>query len=360
MRKKCVWIILGLAVVLAIGIMWFGKWKSEERLRFAKRLGSGMNLGNSLDATNLRDYDPDAAELDYELFWGNPKITEEQLCAIKEAGFSCVRIPVTWEDHMDAEGNISDVWMERVAEVIDMALEEGLYVILDTHHEEWLNLVLERENEICARYGYAWKQIAERFADYDEHLLFEGMNEPRLRDSEHEWDAGTPKMREMVNRLNAVFVDAVRKAGGKNQSRYLIICPYATNTQTEALEDLEVLDGNIIVAVHMYLPYSFCQDDEGTADWNADDPDSAGQIRRVFSELNRLFIEKKIPVVITEYGCKDKDNQEARMRWVLYYKELADASGIPCIWWDDGSTYQILDRENVEWLHKELVEELVK
>lgn len=338
----------------------FGQWKSGERLRFAKQLGSGINLGNSLDATNLWDYDPEASELEYETCWGNPKITKEQFHAIKEAGFESVRIPVTWEDHMDAEGNISDVWMERVAEVVDMALEEELYVILDTHHEEWLNLVAEREGEICARYQKVWQQIAERFADYDEHLLFEGMNEPRLRDSEHEWDAGTPKMREMVNRLNTAFVDTVRKTGGKNESRYLIICPYATNTETEALEDLTVPEGNIIVAVHMYVPYSFCQDDAGTADWNADDPDSSEQIKRVFSELNRLFIKKKIPVVITEYGCEDKNNEDARVRWISYYKEQAGELGIPCIWWDNGSSYQVLDRQTGEWVYEELVEALTK
>lgn len=354
-----VWLLLSLAiaVITGVGVM---NWNRSAGMRFVAEMGSGINLGNSLDSTNLKQYRPDATDLEYEEFWGNPKITKEQFEAVREAGFGTVRIPVTWEEHMDEEGNISEVWMNRVAEVVDMALASELYVILDTHHEEWLDLQTEREEEITALYAKVWSQIAGRFAGYGQKLLFEGMNEPRLRDSEHEWDEGTSEMRAMINRLNDVFVDTVRAAGGENTERYLLICPYATNTEPEALEDLEIPEGNIIVAVHMYLPYMFCQKEDGTAVWDAEKSEDSQRINEVFADLQRLFTKRKIPVMITEFGCKDKNNQQERIEWIQYYRELAQKQGITCVWWDNGSDYQLLDRESCRWVYPEIVEALTE
>ncbi len=359
MRKRKILFVIGVVAVLLFALWAAITVIANRNIRFAEQLGSGINLGNALDASGLREYEPDASELSYETSWGNPEITAEQFAAIRQAGFQSVRIPVTWQDHMDEEGIVSEEWMSRVAEVVDMALAEDLYVILDTHHEEWLDLETEREEEICARYCSLWTQIAERFAEYDKQLLFEGMNEPRLRDSEHEWDEGTPEMRAMVNRLNEAFVQTVRQTGGENAGRYLLIGAYATNTKEEALADLAVPEGNVIIAVHMYLPYSFCQDKEGTAQWEEAGEDAA-DVRAVFENLNRLFLEKKIPVVITEFGCEDKGNTAERAEWIAFYRELAKEAGIPCFWWDNGSSYQILDRENCTWTYPELVEALTK
>lgn len=346
--------VLLIIVGIAMGI----RLKKQEHLRFAARLGTGFNLGNALDATNLWETTPDAPELSYETYWGNPPINDTQLAAISAAGFSSVRIPVTWEDHIDENGVISQTWMERVAEVVDLALAEGLYVILDTHHEDWLNLDTAYEEEIYARYKAVWTQIAERFAGYDKHLLFEGMNEPRLRDSEHEWDAGTPELRAMVNRLNKTFVETVRESGGENKNRYLMISAYATGTESDALADLEVPNGNIIVSVHMYQPYSFCQDREGTAEWSAGNRDDTEKIAETFAGLHIRFIDRGIPVVLTEFGCVDKGNDDARVAWVSFYRE--HAGSIPCFWWDNGSSYQLLDRESGRWMHPEILEALVQ
>ena len=350
---------LGVIVLLIVVGMMLGVWfKKQEHLRFAARLGIGFNLGNALDATKLWETTPDAPELSYETYWGNPPIDSIQLAAIRAAGFSSVRIPVTWEDHIDENGVISQTWMERVAEVVDMALAEGLYVILDTHHEDWLNLDTAREEEINARYKTVWDQIALRFSDYDNHLVFEGMNEPRLRDSEHEWDAGTPELRAMVNHLNRTFVETVRETGGENRNRYLMISAYATGTETEALEDLEVPEGNIIVSVHMYQPYSFCQDREGTAEWDTGNTEDAEKIEKTFAGLHTRFTDRGIPVVLTEFGCVDKGNDSTRAAWVTFYREQSDS--IPCFWWDNGSSYQLLERESGRWLHPEIFDALVQ
>lgn len=356
MRKKIGLLFGGLAVILGLAGVGFMFAERTRAVRFVSRMGAGINLGNTLDSTGLREYRPDADDLEYETYWGNPRADAATFQAMKEAGFGTVRIPVTWEDHLDDAYHISDVWMERVQEVVDMALNADLYVILDLHHEEWLDLQTERSEEIQAEFVTVWEQIAARFRDYDEKLLFESMNEPRLRDSEVEWTSGTEEMRDMVNDLNAAFVETVRASGGGNRKRYLLLCPYASNHETEAMQGLLILDdGRLIVSVHMYTPYSFCQKEDGDTDW-----DTAGTRERVaqaFSEMNRLFVERQIPVILTEFGCVDKGNIEARLSWTDYYMEEARCYGIPCIWWDCGA-YALLDRENKSWKFPEIVEVL--
>lgn len=359
-KRKVNYIAAVVVAAFAVAILIFWNWKQGEHMRFVAKMGSGINVGNALDATNLWDYKPDAPELAYETFWGNPKINRELFHTIYEAGFRTVRIPVTWEDHMDAAGTISQVWLSRVQEVVDMALAEGLYVILNTHHEEWLNLETDKEDKITSTYCRLWEQLADRFAAYDNRLLFEGMNEPRLRDSAYEWTGEDEGLRAMVNRLNAAFVKTVRESGGENEKRYLLIGAYANLSTSQALEALEVPKGNIIISVHAYLPYQFCQQEDGTAWWSAQNPEDVQEITDAFETMNRLFIKNNIPVILTEFGCIDKDNLQARMEWTKYYVRLAREKGISYIWWDNGSDYGILDRENGGLCYPELVRALVE
>ncbi|MDE7247305.1 MAG: glycoside hydrolase family 5 protein, partial [Lachnospiraceae bacterium] len=177
MKGKIVLALCGVVILLGligVGFMFAARTRA---VRFVKNMGQGLNLGNTLDATGLREYEPDADDLEYETSWGNPRIDAETFKAIKEAGFKTVRIPVTWEDHLDAEYRIAEPWLHRIQEVVDMAMGEDLYVILDLHHDAWLDLHLERESEIRDELLTVWGQIAERFQNYDEKLLFEAMNE---------------------------------------------------------------------------------------------------------------------------------------------------------------------------------------
>lgn len=325
---------------------------------FAAKLGRGINIGNSLDVTGVKEYHPDAKDGEYETFWGNPRITPMLFQAVRKAGFSTVRLPVTWEEHLNEQGSVSEAWMDRVQEVVDQALEQDLYVILNTHHEEWMNLEAENAKWIEERFAFVWTQIAERFENYDERLLFEGMNEPRLRNSREEWSAGNRQLQEMVNRLNQVFVDTVRGMGKQNRSRYLLICPYGNNSR--AMEALEVLDGRVFVSVHMYEPYWFCQDEEGGGQWKDVSEKEKQQIEEAFQNMNRLFTGKGIPVVLTEFGCRDKGNTDSRTKWIAFYKSLADKYGVVCIWWDNGSNYQLINRENGQVVYPGMAAELVK
>ncbi len=341
-------------IFIVLGILYI--YEKNERLRFVEDMGNGINLGNSLDATNLRDYKPDAKALAYETFWGNPKITQEHFAAIYDAGFRTVRIPVTFEDHLEENFHIADVWMERVTEVVQMALAQELYVIMDLHGDTWLDLKLSDSENIKKQFEAVWSQIAVQFRDYDEHLLLEGMNEPRLRDSEYEWKEGTTQLRTFVNELNQLFVDTVRNTGGNNVTRYLLISPYCNGPWQETVEDLIVPEGNIIVAVHMYRPYHFCQNKKGTTQWDSTAYEDTFEARESFALMYEQFVAKKIPVIFTEYGAVDKDNLEERMEWAEFYMSLSHQYHIPCIWWDNGSTYRLLNREDYTWFYPQLVD----
>ena len=110
----------------------------QRRLREVAQMGEGINIGNSLDVVGLRKRKPQALPEEFEVYWGNPKMTPELFRAIAEKGFGTVRLPVSFAEHMDERGLVEPVWLERVEQVVDWALETGLYVIIDTHHEEWL------------------------------------------------------------------------------------------------------------------------------------------------------------------------------------------------------------------------------
>lgn len=357
------WVIVLLTGILVVSVLstslvWL--YKRREGLRFVRQMGAGINIGNALDVTNVRKHIPESTIEEFETFWHNPPITQELFQAVREKGFGTVRIPVSWEEHLLEDGTVDPQWMDRVEQVVDWALDCGLYVILDLHHESWLVPTLEEEEQTTRRLCQLWEQIAIRFADRSEKLLFEAMNEPRLVDSEEEWTAGTSEMRMVINRLNAAFVETVRATGGGNETRWLILPAYGTQHEEEALQDLKLPDSShLIVAVHAYLPYEFSLGGL-TAEWSAENPKDTEKIDQLMERLDRLFLSRQIPVLITEFGCDDQDNLEQRLEWTRYYAGAAAQKGIGCIWWDNGGDSQLIDRTTCEWTQPELAELLVR
>lgn len=358
--KKIIRIIVVLSLV-AVGYFLYRDYKVKEGIRFVISMGSGINIGNSLDVTRVRESKEDATIEDYESYWNNPPITKELFAMISKAGFATVRIPVSWDEHMDENGEVDDEWLDRVEEVVTYGIEEGLYVILDTHHESWLIPLPGQEAETKARLSILWQQIAKRFADYPEELLFEGMNEPRTIGSEAEWRGGTKKERELVNNLNATFVDTVRAMGGNNEKRWLIITTYGGNHEELTLKELEIpKDNKIIVAVHAYIPYDFTQNRNGRSMWSEQNKNDWQPVIELMENLHKFFIQKNIPIILTEFACIDKVNSKDRLAWTQYYTEKAKENKIGYIWWDDGGDYGIMDRENHNWKEEEIVEILTR
>ena len=324
----------------------------------------GWNLGNTMDATGME-----------ETAWGNPYTTQEMIDAVAGAGFNTVRIPVTWYTHMDGNDQIDEKWLARVKEVIDYCMANDMYVIINTHHEtSWLIPDEAHYEAVEKQYKTMWKQIANYYRDYDEHLIFEGLNEPRVEGGENEWNGGTKEGRDVVNRLLQVFVDTVRATGGNNSNRTLLVTTFAASATEQAVADLVVPeDANIGVSIHAYAPYHFTFCTNEAAELFQWDGTQKKGLEDIFALLDQYFLSKGIPVIMTEFGAQVKVleemgdvNLEDRIAWVQDYVSIATEHGIPCIWWDNGyftngnEFFGLLNRRNCEWFEPELVEAMVK
>lgn len=324
-----------------------------------KEMKTGWNLGNTMDATG-------GEGLSAETSWGNKETSKEMIDLLKSSGFNVLRVPVSWGTHMDDQYNVDEEWMARVKEIVDYGIDNDMFVILNTHHEEWYFPTEENKEEDLNQLKALWTQIADEFKNYDEHLIFEGLNEPRLRNTASEWTGGDDSSRAIVNEYAKAFYETVRSSGGNNPKRHLMITGYAASSSRTCLEaiDLSGFDDKVIVSVHAYLPYSFALDTEGTDQFNAET--DASSIDTLFYDLTDLFLSKNIPVIIGEYGCVNKYNLEERVECVEYYLNAAKQAGVPCIWWDNGATvgsgenFGLMDRSlPPSWNFQEIVDAIM-
>lgn len=340
---------------------------SEKEIRdissweLVKELKYGWNLGNTMDATGNNG-------LSAETSWQSVKTNPEMMALLAKDGFNVVRIPVSWGMHMDKEYKVNDKWMARVKEIVDYGIDNGLYVILNTHHEEWYFPNEENKEEDLKQLKALWTQIAEVFKDYDEHLIFEGLNEPRLRGTANEWNGGTSEARAIVAEYEKAFYEVVRNSGGNNAKRHLMMTGYAASSDSKCLKEvyLPENDDKIIVSVHAYTPYNFALNTKGT-----DKYPGSGEIKALFRTIKSLFIDKQIPVIIGEYGAMNKnDNTEERVKWITDYLTAAKETGVPCVWWDNnsvkgnGEKFGLMNRANTDggpsWRFPELIDAIKK
>lgn len=326
----------------------------KNAIQIAKEIRLGWNLGNSLEVGSG------------ETAWGNPKTTKELITAVKNAGFSAVRIPCIWTAYASNDGTykIQADRMARVKEVVDYCIDNGLYVILNTMHD-WIdkfnykeydeNKVIEADNKI----KIVWGQIADNFNKYGDKLLFAFANEcdvPR---------AAMP----VFKRFEQTFVDVVRESGGNNLYRTLVVqCPMTDIDRAYQYMDL-VTDPtplSLMTEVHYYTPWSFCGVNEGTFFWG-EDYKIYGQIEEgyqedyvcsQFNKVREMFTSKGIPVVLGEFGAQygnkvkleDPELQakaeESRAYFMQYVTEQAKNYGLIPFIWDDGWNFPLMDRKN--------------
>ncbi|MBR7040316.1 MAG: glycoside hydrolase family 5 protein [Clostridia bacterium] len=350
----------------------------NEAMAFLRKMGVGWNLGNTFDAYN--DALPKFKEMDMETAWHGVKTTEKIIKTVAEAGFTTLRLPVSWHNHVDDEFVISKQWLDRVQEVVDWAFKYGMYVIINIHHDEGEQYFYpdSQHYEISEKYiRSVWSQLSERFRDYDDHLIFESMNEPRLkgnRDYEWNFDGRSDECRDAadcINRLNQVFVDTVRASGGNNAERYLMVPANAANPGN-AVTALFVLpedtaDNRIIVSAHAYTPYNFALSAGGTTTFSFKSTRFTGEIDSFLNSLYRKFVSNGIPVVVGEFGARDKGgNLSDRVAFTAYYVSAATSRNIPCCWWDnnaintDGENFGLLRRYNCKWYYPEIVEAMIR
>lgn len=321
------------------------------------RITVGWNLGNSLDATG--------SGMSSETSWGNPKTTKELILKVKEAGFDAVRIPTTWYNHLDSDFNISEEWLARVQEVVDYAYDEGMYVILNVHHENWNDPYESTLPDVKKKIKKLWTQIANRFESYGERLIFEGMNEPRWKNTNYEWNGGNAEGRRVVNAYNECFVETVRATGGNNRYRALMIPTYAASAS--GLDGFTVpQDKSVIVSVHAYSPYNFAMNPSGTTKFDPNNTSDTQELTWLAGTLYDRFISKGTGVIIGECGTANKNNYSDRVNWAGYFPKLFRSKGIPVFLWDNNAygsgneTFGQLHRDTLAWEYPEYIKAFVK
>jgi len=331
-------------------------------MAMVRAMGPGWNLANTLESF----YPGTAAGLESETSWGNPVTTQAVLDTVKAAGFTCVRIPVTWGNHVAGDDyTIDPAWMDRVQQVVDYAHGIGLYVILNAHNDDYFEYVPSKEQEQAsiAAFTRIWAQIAGRFKGYDDRLLFEAINEPKVVGHLLEWAGGMPSQRSAVNRLNAAFVKTVRESGGSNATRWLMLPTYAASREPVTFWGLKLPDDDrLIVSIHAYYPHSFAQEYPGI---NVYGDKEKQALEKMLGRIYDHFVKKGVPVYLGEFGAIDKNNTDDRVRYASDYAAIARRYGMQVAWWDNGLTIEeeyngasfiLLDRRNLRWVYPEIVE----
>jgi endoglucanase len=199
--------------------------------------------------------------------WGNVVPTEAMVTTIKKYGFKTVRFPVTWMNFMDESGKVKAEWMARVKEVVDWIIKAGLYCILNIHHDGVSGNWLSQGAHVKARYVTLWTQIGTEFKDYDDHLIFESMNEV-------EYKSGNSFDYNSLLTLTQAFVDTVRGLGGKNSDRLLLISGMNTNLENTCSPNYKMPTdkaNKLAISIHYYLPPQFAvESDKNPWTWTDD------------------------------------------------------------------------------------------
>ena len=309
-----------------------------------KNMGVGWNLGNTLDANDATKTWTTTAQ--HETCWGQPVTKPELLKMMKEAGFGAIRVPITWYQEMDADGKVNDAWMKRVKEVVDYVIDNGMYCIINVHHDtgadsgnykSWLKASTSSYNTNKAKYEGLWKQIAEQFKDYDQKLLFEAYNE--MLDEKNTWNEPVDKTDgyKAINSYAKSFVTTVRATGGNNKDRNLVVNTYSASSTPDAMQNLDLPEesNHIIFQIHSY------------PNWQ-NKSNAKKEIDNLISNIKSKLLDRA-PVIVGEYAtfttwpseidyyAKDK---EVALYAMDYLIQKTKENGIGTFYWmgmSDGS-----------------------
>ena len=346
-------------------------------------MGMGWNLGNSLDAASDGFSNQG---LSSETSWGNPKTTQALINAVASKGFKSIRIPVSWHNHLiDNQYTIDPNWTSRVKEIVDWAIAKGLYVILNTHHDVSANTNVNygegyypnkaSQTESTKFLTNVWSQIALAFNNgYNEHLIFEALNEPRLRGNTYEWwylagNSDCEEANEVLNNFNKVIHGVIRGSGGNNQKRFIMVTSQAASYSYLTGNNFVIPDDSkynssikrILISVHLYSPYNFAMD--ASSGITSCDSSCESELNTYFNTLYSKFVSQGYGVVVGEMGCINKNNLSARVAWAKYFVTNARKKGLASLVWDNqywgtgsqGETFGLLHRDSLSWEPDELV-----
>ncbi len=328
--------------------------------QYVAAMGTGWNLGNSFDGV---DTDLNAEDKG-EMAWGNPAVTRELIHAVKEKGYQSIRIPLTlYHRFTEKDGvyTIDPEWLARYKEVVDWAAGEGLYVMVNIHHDSWIWLKDWDGNTASEEYiifRQLWEQLAAYLADEPMQVCFETINEPQFCEQENVTD------QQRLDSLNQAVYDIIRKSGGNNASRMIVMPTMNTNHSDEKVQGLlkfmqGLNDPNLIATVHYYSEWVYSAN-LGIAEFDEVFGDDGNTPRKaadsLFDVLTNTFIKNDIGVVIGEYGLLGYDAGEDCLQpgeELKYYEYMgakaAQQDGICLMFWDNGSG---IDRNDASYAWK--------
>ncbi len=324
--------------------------KAEDNAQFVKEMGVGWNLGNTLDAQG-KD----------ETAWNNPRTTQEIIDMVADKGFKTLRVPITWQNHLDENFNIEKAWLDRVEEVVNYGLNRDMYVIINIHHdEEIISPTYERVEVSKEVVETIWRQVSERFKGYDNRVIFETLNEMRVKGSPEEWKGGTEETRDCLNQLHAAALGVIRSSGENNAERKVMISTYAASAAEVAMQGLALPEGdeNLLVSIHSYFPHIFCQTRKANLCWGT--AKDKAELDEMFDQIQESFIDKGYSVVMGEWGSVNNDNDAQRAIHAAYYTYKALSHGICPVVWDDGGKFRLLDRHNLRWERENIADAIIK
>lgn len=329
----------------------------------AGKIFAGINIGNTMEVPLGEGVEPGTSG---ETGWGNPVINEDYIRGLRNAGFNAVRVPCAWNSHIEdfETFKVSDKWMARVKEVVDMIVNNGMYVILNIHWDGgWLenNCTPDKQEANNKQQKALWTQIANQFKEYDERVLFAGCNEPNAENAEQMAVLAT---------YEQTFVDAVRATGGRNAKRVLIVQGPTTNIEkTEQLMALptDIVEDRLMVEVHYYDPFPFCLMEKDET-WGKMSYFWGSQVSKVSAELKdrcstyaanaeavntellkmkKKYANQGIPVILGEYGAYYRkalaseeyyDLHKASVdEWLYEVTRLSKNNGLIPFLWDTGA-----------------------
>src|SRR5919107_1493668 len=323
-------------------------------------MGAGWNLGNSLEANSNG--------IPSETAWNNPTVTQALIDRVRASGFKTIRIPVSYLGHIGAGPNytVNAAWLTRIQEVVDYAHSRGLYVLINMHGDgyksvtgSWLICDAADQTTIRDKYQKVWQQVATRFQSYNDRLIFESMNE----NFDGQYGNPTQPCYSNINAYNQIFVDTVRRAGGNNSSRWLLVPGWNTNidytagnygfklpTDQYRSPSIPASERRIMISVHHYAPWDFAGEENGTiTQWgraatNPSRTSTWGQedyLDAQFKMMHDVFVTKGYPVVVGEYGAIDKSsfdssNNRYRADFARAVAATSKKYGAATVYWDNG------------------------
>lgn len=322
-------------------------------------MGSGWNLGNTMDGHT--GFTPN------ETLWQNVETTQELLKAVHDLGFNTVRVPVTWGTMIDDENGyvINETWLSRVQDIVDYCVNMNMYVIINIHHDGaeqsgWLRIGADDQAPVQEKFEAVWRHIAERFKDYDEHVIFESMNEVTGDDGDLAGDTAN------INALNQIFVDTVRSTGSNNTKRWLSVPGRYTNIVNTTKEENgfmlpdDSVEDRLFVAVHYYDWNFGLLETTQTTEFNDK------KVSSLVTEFHLLdkFHDAGIPIILGEYGAMNKMNTLERAYHVEVVNRLCQQLGMVPVYWDQGwydlsmnpdFSFALIDRDTCEQIYPEII-----